>query len=125
MSVPEKATPAHYFVLIPTQGVNLQGAGAIKEPIVFTVPDTAPQEVTLAAGQAAAPPGILYHELFTKLLDAELQKHGKRTVFPDPREFQSAIVQAHRKGEKGYHVKAFRGSKDGTCPPQMAVHTSP
>lgn len=40
---------------------------------------------------------------------------GKTVVFPDPDEFESAIPQSHRKGEKGYHVKAHRGSKEGRC----------
>lgn len=37
-----------------------------------------------------------------------------QVVRPDAQEFASAIPEAHRKGEKAYHVKAFRGSKDGT-----------
>ena len=32
---------------------------------------------------------------------------------PNEDEFASAIPEAHRKSEKAYHVKAFRGSKDG------------
>lgn len=37
-----------------------------------------------------------------------------QVVRPNAQEFASAIPEAHRKGEKAYHVKAFRGSKDGT-----------
>lgn len=36
-----------------------------------------------------------------------------RVVRPDAQEFASAIQEAHRKGEKAYHVKAHRGSKEG------------
>jgi hypothetical protein len=32
---------------------------------------------------------------------------------PDEAEFASAVPESHRKSEKAYHVKAFRGSKDG------------
>jgi hypothetical protein len=39
---------------------------------------------------------------------------GKSVVFPESAEFESAIAQSHRKGEKAYHVKAHRGSKEGT-----------
>ena len=36
-----------------------------------------------------------------------------KVITPDEREFVSATPEAHRKGEKAYHVKAFRGSKEG------------
>lgn len=32
---------------------------------------------------------------------------------PDEAEFVAAVPESHRKSEKAYHVKAFRGSKDG------------
>jgi len=38
---------------------------------------------------------------------------GKQVITPDEKPFASAIVQSHRKGEKAFHVKAFRGSKEG------------
>lgn len=36
-----------------------------------------------------------------------------RVVRPDEKEFVSAMPEPHRKTEKAYHVKAFRGSKEG------------
>jgi hypothetical protein len=42
---------------------------------------------------------------------------GKTVVFPDADEFESAIPQSHRKGEKAYHVKGHRGSKEGNPHP--------
>jgi hypothetical protein len=39
---------------------------------------------------------------------------GKEVIFPDADEFASAVPESHRKGEKAYHVKAHRGSKEGT-----------
>lgn len=39
-----------------------------------------------------------------------------KVVRPDEREFVSAMPEAHRKGEKAFHVKAFRGSKEGIHP---------
>jgi len=46
-------------------------------------------------------------------LNKELSVIGKQVITPDEKQFVSAIVQAHRKGEKAFHVKAFRGSKEG------------
>ncbi len=44
----------------------------------------------------------------------EAVKAAKRNVLePDATQFVSEVQQAYRKGEKAYHVKAFRGSKDG------------
>ena len=41
-------------------------------------------------------------------------KNAKAKVLePEDSEFASQLQQAMRKGEKAYHVKAFRGSKDG------------
>jgi hypothetical protein len=40
---------------------------------------------------------------------------SKAPIFPDARDFSSAVPESHRKGEKAYHVKAHRGSKEGTC----------
>ena len=37
----------------------------------------------------------------------------KKVVYPEEKEFYSAIPQAHRRAERAFHVKAFRGSKDG------------
>lgn len=39
-----------------------------------------------------------------------------KVIRPEEREFVSATPEAHRKGEKAYHVKAHRGSKDGIFP---------
>lgn len=42
-----------------------------------------------------------------------LKPHQLSLTLPDENEFSSAVPEAHRKSEKAYHVKAFRGSKDG------------
>jgi hypothetical protein len=41
---------------------------------------------------------------------------GKNVILPDAGEFASAVPESHRKGDKAYHVKAHRGSKEGTHP---------
>ena len=47
------------------------------------------------------------------MINESLKPYKKRVIEPDKSEFASQIVQAHRKGETAFHVKAFRGSKDG------------
>ena len=47
-------------------------------------------------------------------LDTFVASFSKKTVLPDEREFASEIPQSHRKGEKAFHTKAFKGSKEGT-----------
>ena len=47
------------------------------------------------------------------LLEAALSMVGVKLTVPEEKEFASATPEAHRKGEKAFHVKAFRGSKDG------------
>lgn len=42
-----------------------------------------------------------------------LRQHELALTLPDEKEFASAVPEPHRKSEKAYHVKAFRGSKDG------------
>ena len=47
------------------------------------------------------------------LLEAAMAMAGVTLTVPEEKEFASATPEAHRKGEKAFHVKAFRGSKDG------------
>lgn len=54
-----------------------------------------------------------YRSLLVRLINTALKPYKKYVVEPDKQEFASQIVQAHRKGDVAYHVKAFRGSKDG------------
>ena len=74
------------------------------DPLLWTVAEPKPKEAE--AGEI--PQRV-------KILDA----FGKRKIqvlLPDADEFVSAVPQPHRKGEKAFHVKAFRGSKDGKWP---------
>ena len=48
-----------------------------------------------------------------KCLSATADGAAKKVVVPSDAEFASAVPQSHRKGEKAWHVKAHRGSKDG------------
>lgn len=75
------------------------------EQIVWTFQE--PTNKELEAGAEAGP------EAMAERLGKFLAPFGKKVIFPIKEEFQSAIPQSHRKGEPGFHVKAFRGSKEG------------
>jgi hypothetical protein len=99
--VPEKAQPAHNFCIVPRNGDGLGEGGGGAEPVVWTAPDTNPKTaVTDAPTPSAA-------------IREALKRAGVKVLEPSADEFQSEVPQAYRKGEKVYHVKAFRGSKDG------------
>lgn len=53
--------------------------------------------------------------MIRRVLDENLNLASNQTkvVRPDEKEFVSAMPEAHRKTEKAFHVKAFRGSKEG------------
>lgn len=110
-AVPEKASPACNFTIIPS-AASAQASVPL-EPIIFTVPQTAAKNVTFHSG-GQVQEGEKWDQLFRRVLDKELRRFGKKVAVPDPKGFESTMVQAHRKGEKAYHVKAFRGATEGT-----------
>jgi len=125
LPMPEKVQRQYTFCVFPTHGdgvtVAPEGVRAA-EPMVWTVPDTVPKNAILGSernGQAVVDGGHseeTYKVLTQRFLNNSLGHVRKKIVEPEEREFASTLVQAHRKGEKAYHVKAFRGSKDGTFP---------
>ena len=52
-------------------------------------------------------------EVLERALEYSMRYSKKKVTRPDEEEFVSATPEPHRKGEKAYHVKAFKGSKDG------------
>lgn len=82
--------------------------------MVWTIPDGPPKSAHFSGtGSVLDEPqeGETFQTLTRRLLDKNL-KPGK-LIYPDADEFVSAVPEAHRKTEKAYHVKAFRGGKDG------------
>ena len=69
------------------------------EPLVWTVSNV------LAKGEEGS---TTSEKVLQALKDAKV-----KVLEPSETEFSSQVQQATRKGEKAYHVKAFRGSKDG------------
>ncbi|TKA82303.1 hypothetical protein B0A55_01450 [Friedmanniomyces simplex] len=110
LPVPEKQQRQWNFVLFPKPGA-ITGNGTPCEQMVFTMGEVA------ATGATSAGQGITEQDTFITVTERELnsllQPQGKHVAIPDAAEFVSSIPQPHRKGEKAYHVKAHRGSKDG------------
>ncbi|CEJ54488.1 hypothetical protein PMG11_00796 [Penicillium brasilianum] len=115
LPVPEKTQKQFNFCIIPeyADGVTPPPEGITSfESMVFTVPDGpakaafngSRQQIGNNAGETA-------EALIRKILNDNLTTTN--VVRPDERQFVSAMPEAHRKSEKAYHVKAFRGSKEG------------
>ncbi|KAK4549918.1 hypothetical protein LTR36_005219 [Oleoguttula mirabilis] len=110
LPVPEKQQRQWNFVLFPKPGAT-NPEGIPYEQVVFTMSEMPP------VGASSLSHQILESDTFVTVTERELNRilslHGKRVVIPDAVEFASSIPQSHRKGEKAYHVKAHRGSKEG------------
>jgi hypothetical protein len=104
LPVPEKTKRQHNFVVIPSASHGLMPlAPGAPDPIIWTAFEPSPKDT-----EAPKEP-----QHTASLLNKQLAVFGKSVVFPDEKEFASAIVQSHRKGEVAFHIKAHRGSKDG------------
>lgn len=90
-------------------------AGAPCDSVVFTMNETAPVDAVCEGYEAKE--DDTYVTATEAAMNNLLRAQGKRVVRPSEGEFASSIPQAHRKGEKAYHVKAFRGSKEGMFAP--------
>ena len=110
LPVPEKQQRQWNFCVFPLS--TAADDVSAKEQVVFTMAET-----------KIAGAGVIGHTadekdtyvMYTQAeLDRMLQPYGKKVVTPYILEFHSRIVQPHRRGEHAYHVKAHRGSKEGT-----------
>lgn len=112
--VPEKAQRQWNFVIFSRRALDAVSGAEVPEAeqVVWTMNETAPTNVTAAAGYEPLE-NDTYVTSCLRSLNACLKPLGKTTVIPSEKEFASAIPQSHRKGEVAYHVKAHRGSKDG------------
>lgn len=115
LPVPEKAQAQHSFCVFPFHGdgVAASESNSAAEQMLWTVPVTAPKPGTIECGIHAEGEET-YKTVLLRLLNERLKLIGKEVIEPNEKEFVSQTVQAYRKGEKAVHVKAFRGSKDGT-----------
>ncbi|PIA92610.1 Histone chaperone [Cercospora beticola] len=110
LPVPEKQQRQSSFVIIPQAGA-VAADGTSCEQIVFTMNETKPDDA--ASASRAKTEQDNYITVTEPELNDLLHAYGKQVVRPDENEFASSIPQSHRKGEKAYHVKAHRGTKEG------------
>jgi hypothetical protein len=114
LPVPEKAQRQFNFCVIPKYGDGVTPApenASIPDQMVWTIPDGPAKAAYTGNGQRVEGGGESGESLLRRWLNDGIG-HSK-VIRPDEREFVSATPEAHRKGEKAYHVKAHRGSKDG------------
>ena len=107
LPVPEKAQAQYNFCIR-----SATADGLPTDQFVWTVPGIVPKHGT-CTGLTTSHPDESYRGLLIIVLNEALKPYKKRVIEPDKQEFASQVVQAHRKGEPAYHIKAFRGSKDG------------
>lgn len=118
LPVPEKTQKQFNFCIIPEYADGItpppEGVPGL-DCMVFTVADGPAKAAFTGLGQQIGHnEGETAEGLIRKLLNDTMP--NTNVVRPDERQFVSAMPEAHRKGEKAYHVKAFRGSKEGMYP---------
>ncbi|KAI9766286.1 MAG: hypothetical protein M1835_007216, partial [Candelina submexicana] len=116
LPLPEKAQRQYTFCVFPRYGDGitspLEGIEAA-EPMVWTVPDASPKAASVTCGKDVVTDiEDTYKAFLIGVLNQKLETVGRMVIEPEEKQFASSIVQSHRKGEKAFHVKAFRGSKD-------------
>lgn len=118
LPVPDKAQVQFNYILFP-KGTSLSSKTnpSVVEPLVFTVPATAPKEGILGGSELAAAATVsdTFKSLFHWAFQRRLRAAGNPidVVSADPSIFHSAVRQPQRPNEKAVHVSGFRGSKDG------------
>ncbi|KAL5042267.1 histone chaperone rtt106 [Aspergillus fruticulosus] len=115
LPVPEKTQRQFNFCVIPqyADGINPPPNGEpAPETIMWTINDGPAKAAFSGHGQQIGNgEGETAESLVRGVLNENLSHI--QVVRPDAQEFASAMPEGHRKGEKAYHVKAFRGSKEG------------
>lgn len=109
--MPEKAQKQYNFCFLPSQTQPTDGAGTSTEAVIWSINHGPLKSYQVHNEDLKAVVGS--ENVLENALDAVLQKGGNKLVYPTENEFVSALVESHRKTDKAYHVKAFRGSKDG------------
>ncbi|KAI5813923.1 hypothetical protein BZA77DRAFT_267937 [Pyronema omphalodes] len=113
LPVPDKSARQFNFCIFPLGSDGLSGSTG--DAIVFTIADGEPK---FASGDALSSgyDTSSYKSLIIDTFNAHLSSSKSRiNSVEEPKEgiFFSNLAQSHRKGEKAFHVKAHRGSKEG------------
>lgn len=108
--MPDKAARQWNFCIFPKGSEGLGDGNS--DALVFTIPDGAPKT---ASGPGMDAAGGNDTTTYKSLLIGVINSLLKRAAVLEPAEniFHSAVPQSHRKGEKAFHVKAHKGSKEG------------
>ena len=118
MPQPDVQAPKTNFVVLPRYD-----AGASVEAMMFTVAESAIPGTAVGEGVIGGQGFVVgekekYAGAVEHSLESFLKAAGVNLVRPDEAEFKSAVPQPSRKGERGWHVPAHRGSKEG-----MSIHS--
>ncbi|KAM0715637.1 hypothetical protein Q7P37_009135 [Cladosporium fusiforme] len=117
LPMPEKAQRQQTFVVFPLPGAQSYD-GTPAEPLVWTMNETKGKPETVSvASRLDVTEEDTFVDVTLRELNHFMASLSKKTILPDEREFASEIPQSHRKGEKAFHTKAFRGSKEGPSSP--------
>ncbi|KEF56437.1 uncharacterized protein A1O9_08018 [Exophiala aquamarina CBS 119918] len=115
LPVPEKTTKQYNFCLLPTTA-PVSSAQPSAEPMIWTVLHGPVKTLTIhstALSAIASQRAGSDDQIFEEALSFVLSRHSVELTQPSTDEFASATPESHRKKETAYHVRAFRGSKDG------------
>ena len=109
LPVPEKTTKQYNFCLLPKSSPQ--------EPLIFTVPHGPLKTLDIPSSPLSAIAQKQEESSDVGILENALQfilgRSDTSLTLPNADEFASATPEPHRRNDKAYHVKAFRGSKDG------------
>lgn len=111
LPTPDKQVRQANFVVMPKNVYHDKLAKMPAEQIVFVMNDTPVTGALSFIGDIAENDTCI--SVTHRALDLWLTNVGKRVITPSAAQFASSIPQSHRKGEKAYHVRAHRGSKEG------------
>jgi hypothetical protein len=113
LPVPEKTQRQQCFLIFPLPGSQSYD-GTPAEPLVWTMNETkGSPEIVGGATRLDGSEEDTFVEVTRRELDSFMAALSRKTILPTEREFASEIPQSHRKNEKAFHTKAFRGSKEG------------
>ncbi|KAL4756432.1 putative negative regulator of DNA transposition (Rtt106) [Aspergillus foveolatus] len=115
LPVPEKTQRQFNFCIIPqyADGINPPPNGVpAPEAVMWTINDGPAKAAFSGHGQQIGnQEGETAEDLVRRVLNENLSH--TQVIRPCAQEFASSMPEGHRKGEMAYHVKAFRGSKEG------------
>ncbi|GAB7330175.1 hypothetical protein MBLNU13_g01847t1 [Cladosporium sp. NU13] len=113
LPVPEKTQRQQCFLVFPRPGSQSYD-GTPAEPLVWTMNETkGSAEVVSVSTSLHGSEDDTFVDITRRELDHHVACLSQKLILPNEREFASEIPQTHRKGEKAFHTKAFRGSKEG------------